>query len=86
MRHRTIYKTSAGSKKKKKGLFLSVSSLYSLWMWRLKVGFFESEKVMWEISRANKSSNRAVREHDPQALWVWMLNCRWLVDTKGSAF
>lgn len=76
MRHRTIYKTSAGSKKKKHPLDVATQSGV----------VFESEKVMWEISPANKSSNRAVREHDPQALWVWMLNCRWLVDTKGSAF
>lgn len=84
MRHRTIYKTSAGSKKKV--FFFQWAHCIPLDVATQSGVVFESEKVMWEISPANKSSNRAVSEHDPQALWVWMLNCRWWVDTKGSVF
>lgn len=40
MRHRTIYKTSAGSKKKKKRYFSFSELIVFPWMWRLKVGLF----------------------------------------------
>lgn len=63
MFHRTIYKTSAGNKKR--CFFLLRAHYIPLDVATQSGVVFEIDKVMWAITPANKSSNYVVKEHDP---------------------